>query len=532
MGEPRLTINGLKPYQIEDARRLYQLKRALLASEVGSGKTVTSLAAIDMAAAYPLVVVTVKNGRLSWAREARYWLEGRRSVTVLDGTGKTSKRPFSVVLPDGSRNLVPVNELDSDIIILNYDVLYAWIDRLLALNIRAVVYDESHKMIHAAARRTKAALRLAAKGYRGDPIPYRFCLTATPILGRPIEFLPQLQLLNRLKDVGGYLYYTKRVCAAKEIEVPVLSRKTGRREWRKIRDLSGADPRAVRDLRNLMATTFMVRREAEEIMPWLEPLRRITVPVELSNRAEYERAERDFLEWVKVAALEQHAFRASLAGLSSTEADLVRLQRLESIEFSVRASEALVKLNYLRQLTGIGKIEATIEWIKDFLEQGNKLLVFPYHREVQRALLTAFPETLHILQEDSPAARHASEAQFQNDSAARLMILSQGAAENLTLTAAHHVLFPELNWTPAVLHQAIGRARGRQNDPHNVTAYYLIAHDSNDEPMSAALGRKELICDALVKAGDLLAVNALSVLDDVKAAYVRLAQQQLFPVSA
>ncbi|CAB4040984.1 DNA annealing helicase and endonuclease ZRANB3, partial [Paramuricea clavata] len=71
--------------------------------------------------------------------------------------------------------------------------------------------------------------------------------------------------------------------------------------------------------------------------------------------------------------------------------------------------------------------------------------------------------------------------QFQTDSSTRVAILSILAASmGITLTAADHIIFSELHWTPGVMQQAEDRVH-RIGQENSVLVQYLVARGTIDE---------------------------------------------------
>lgn len=53
------------------------------------------------------------------------------------------------------------------------------------------------------------------------------------------------------------------------------------------------------------------------------------------------------------------------------------------------------------------------------------------------------------------------------------------ASQGLTLTAASHVVFAEMNWTPSIMQQAEDRCH-RNSQKNNVSCYYMFGKDTLD----------------------------------------------------
>jgi SWI/SNF-related matrix-associated actin-dependent regulator of chromatin subfamily A-like protein 1 len=420
----------LHPFQRAGVRYALERRRTFIADEQGLGKTVQALATIEADEAFPAVVICPASMKLVWERESNHWLP-RRKVAVLGG------RTDEVWTEDTAA---------AEIIVLNYDILDWHADKLIELEPRALILDESHYVKNARAARTKAALELAKQLPDGA---LRLALTGTPILNRAEELVSQLRVLGRLKDFGSGARLTRRFRAA------------------------GSDDRLHWNLR----AHCYVRRTKEQVLPQLPAKRHDTVPVLLSNEQEYRLAERDVIAWLQTLPLDLRTIDAKVAA-------------------ALRA-EQLVRLNNLRQLAARGKLPTGLAWVADFLESGEPLVVFAEHIATQRALLERFPNALHILGSDTAVQRQRAVDAFQADDGPQLIVCSlKAASQGITLTRASNVAFLELDWTPARHDQAEDRLH-RIGQGSAVTAWYLLAPDTIDETMAELLERKRSLIDAV-----------------------------------
>ncbi len=346
----------------------------------------------------------------------------------------------------GTRTDAPIEA--ADVTVVNYDIVAGRLAALQALAPRALVLDESHYCKNAAAKRTQAVQRLSAAVPRDGLV---LALTGTPVMNRPAELISQLRILGRLADFGSGTQFGKR--------------------------FRGPDAH-LRLHWHLRARCF-VRRLKADVLPQLPAKTRGIVPIELDNEPEYRLAERDLVAWLQSQPLHLHELDARVAA-------------------ALRA-ERLVRLNALKLLAARGKLNSALAWIHDFCSSGERLVVFAHHREIQRALLERFPSALHILGEDSHAARDAALQAFQAPDGAgnQLIVCSiEVAGHGITLTRSSNVAFLELDWTPAKHDQAEDRCH-RLGQQDTVNATYLLAAGTVDETIATLLERKRAVIGAV-----------------------------------
>lgn len=198
--------------------------------------------------------------------------------------------------------------------------------------------------------------------------------------------------------------------------------------------------------RELRAKCF-IRRKKSDVLKELPPKIRTVVDVELENRGVYDLAAQN----------------------CENEIAAIQLFRHEAA----------------RQ-----KIKAVEEWVREFLESGEKLVLFAVHIDIQKALIGKFPGCATILGEEAVSARQASVDRFQTDKECQLIICSlKAAGVGLTLTAASNVAFVEQGWTPADMEQAEDRCH-RIGQLDSVTAWYLLAKNTIDTEMAELIEEK------------------------------------------
>jgi SWI/SNF-related matrix-associated actin-dependent regulator 1 of chromatin subfamily A len=326
-----------------------------------------------------------------------------------------------------------------EITILNYEIVAAHREELARLHPKALVVDESHYAKNPQAKRTQAVRRLAGTL---DDSALRLALTGTPVLNHADELISQLRVIGRLEDFGSGARFSR------QFQGPLTEE---RLHW------------------HLRRRCF-VRRLKSEVLPQLPPKRRVVVPVALDNKREYRLAEEDVIAWLREQPLDLGELNARIAA-------------------TLRA-ERLAQLTTLQRLAARGKLSAALQWIADFLESGEPLVVFARHVDVQRAVLERFPDAAHLLGADAIGERDEAVRAFQRPDGPQLIVAAtRVAAQGITLTRASNVAFLELEWTPAMHDQAEDRTH-RIGQRDAVTAWYLLAADTIDETMARLVEAK------------------------------------------
>lgn len=391
--------------------------------------------------------------------QALAWLQLHRNlrpaIIVVPASLKLNwKREAEKWLPDpnveilnGTSTWIPTG----DIIIINYDVLHAWTSVIDKLEPAVLVTDECHLYKSNKAQRTKAIKKI------GKKIPHVIALSGTPIVNRPVEAYNAIHLIN--PDLfPSYWNFTKMYCDARQT----------RFGW----DLNGAS--RTEELHNILKNTIMLRRLKKDVLPDLPDKIYSFTPIELDNEADYRFAERDFIAFIR------------------------REKGAEAAE-RVENAKILASIEGLKQLAVKGKLHQAIEWIDNFLEVSDKLVVFATHKFVIDALMKAFDGvTVKIDGGVTQRERQKAVDEFQNNPKVKLFVGNiQAAGVGITLTAASNVAFIELPWTPGALVQAEDRCH-RIGQKDSVNVHYLLASNTIEEKIAHLLDKKRKVLDAVL----------------------------------
>jgi SWI/SNF-related matrix-associated actin-dependent regulator 1 of chromatin subfamily A len=447
----------LLPFQRAGVAYMTRVKRGWIADEMGLGKTVQALATLQKLGAFPAVIVCPASLKLNWEREALRWLPGK-IVHVVHGGAPTRHAHLNI---------------------LNYDLLSKHLDKLRALGLAAVVFDESHALKNYRAKRTEAAVKLV----RG--IGVRVLLTGTPILNRPGELLAPLGILGRLNEFGGFHAFAQRYCAAKQKPV-------GR--GRLAMDLSGADH--LEELSEKLRATCMIRRLKADVLTELPPKRRTVLPVALTNEAEYRAAEKDVIAWIAERAAADPKFREEILHLPQESQLQLIARRAQEAAMRAMPAEELVKVGALLQIAAKGKLAAVKEWIRSVLEGGEALVCFAEHTAVLDDLAREFDAP--AITGATPLARRQEFVDaFQAGKFPLILLNWKAGGVGLTLTRSSNVAAVELPWTPGIMDQGEDRCH-RIGQCDTVSAWYFLARGTLDWSVwDLVAGKREIAAQAL-----------------------------------
>lgn len=433
------------PYQRAAVAYALARQNTLIADEMGLGKTIEALGLVNAdSETSRVLVVCPASLKLNWKRECERWLV----------------RPLKVAIAGKSY------PEDADVVVINYELLGKW-ELELSRDWDMLIADECHYVKNREAKRTKRLFALQARR--------KLFLTGTPILNRPVEIYPIAGHLAP-DEFGHFWAFAKRYCKPTR----------NRFGW----DFSGAS--RLDELHERLRSTIMIRRAKADVLPNLPPKRRQVI--ELSSEHLAQQIAREAEAWnehsQKLVELRMRA-RGPQTDPATAAEELAELRKRVNVAFG--------ELAKLRRETALAKVPLLVEHMRNSIEASGKLVVFAHHRDVIAELAAPFGDAAVTLTGgDRVEARQAAVDRFQEDPSCSVFIGSITAAGlGLTLTAASHVVFAELDWVPAYLTQAEDRTH-RIGQENSVLIQHLVLQDSLDSRMVRTLIRKQRVVDQVV----------------------------------
>ena len=154
---------------------------------------------------------------------------------------------------------------------------------------------------------------------------------------------------------------------------------------------------------------------------------------------------------------------------------------------AARELDALARL-----VTGMAKAKPVAGYVRMLAESGRKVLLAGWHRDVYDVWLDELREFRPVLYtgSESEAQKQRSKAAFCGGASQVMMIsLRSGAGLDGLQHHCHTVVHGELDWSPLVHKQIVGRLR-RPGQKEQVDSIFLHCDGGSDPTMIAALGVK------------------------------------------
>ena len=399
----------LFPFQTEGAAWLSARRRALLADEQGLGKTVQAIAAADNAGHWNVLVVCKAVAKTNWMREFDQWSFADRRVQIPGTTDKFDPR--------------------AELTILNYDIVHrpGVLRQLVRGRWDLLIADEMHSVKGGLDTKRGQVLLHDQLGLAGRCNAV-WGLSGTPAPNHAGDLYAWLSAVHpeAVVDLPNYHDFLNRYCRW-------INTDRGPR-------IFGNKKGAAAELRRLLAP-IMLRRKRTEVLPQLPDLSVDMLPVDSRVSPE-------------LKALERHPDVAAVRDV------LLAIEVDDNPDAWERIAE--LDLGTYRRFTGLAKIEAVAELVRDELSAGqDKIVLMAWHRDVIDKLTDLLSDygAMSIHGGTPFAEKQFAIDSFQRQSTGCRVIVGniQTAGTSITLTAANRLLFVESSYVPGDNEQAMLR---------------------------------------------------------------------------
>lgn len=458
-----------RPYQVEGARMIGALGRALLFDEPGTGKTITTILGLlerqaQGHAVTPVVVMAPKSVVDPWVTAVQTWAPGWR---VNAWAGSPEQRRRLADRPEGTQ---------AHVLVSSYETAArdsAKGGPLARVAPRSVVVDECHLIKTASAARSVAARRLAR---RADNF---VALSGTPITHHPGDLWPTLEALAPLAWPSGERWKA-RYC----MTIP------GDYSAKVIGLNAHTEPE--------MRTTLLGqhRRVAkadvlQQLPPKVYSVRQVELPP--AYRKAYDQMEHDML--AELPGGEELAVMSVLA-------QLTRLQQLASAAADVHVTTEVVEEDGLPverphvqvQLKAPSwKVDALLEVLAE--RPGEPVVTFAPSRQLMQLAgeqaAKAGLQVGYVIGGQSSRERTETVEKFQQNKLDLICVTTGAGGVGITLTAARTVVFLQRPWSLVEAAQAEDRCHRIGSEIHDsIEVIDVVATKTIDTRIRAVLTEK------------------------------------------
>jgi SWI/SNF-related matrix-associated actin-dependent regulator 1 of chromatin subfamily A len=424
------------PHQLPAIKALLENDKFILADDMGLGKSTSSIMAALTGGYKRILVVCTATLKLNWKKEIEMF-ESSKDISIIEGSDFTCKK-WTIINYDILKNFHFLPEKGQK----QEDVPESVID---FYKFDLVIADEAHYLKNATSNRTKLFNDFAMK------IPTRWLLTGTPITNKPIDLFNLLYLCDSpLTD--NWVHFVRRYCEGKQ-----FNRKgTTQKYW-----VTGGASNLT-ELNEYISDTFLRRLKKDAVDLPEKTIKEVYLPLTMSKR--YTDYLEDYKKW---------------------------MDEQEENDIKPKPSEHLTQLVKVRQLLSEDKAKHSIELAEEFIETGNKVIIFSCFTNTLSEIYEHFGKSAVMIDGSvSSKNRDVAVERFQKDPKIKVFcgnIVAAGAG--ITLTEGTIVIFNDLDWVPANHAQATDRVH-RIGQTKDVYIIYLLVDDTIDNVMHKGLQDK------------------------------------------
>ena len=417
----------LRDYQAFAANMWLAAGGLLLADDVGLGKTAVGIAGLADPRLRPALVVVPTHMPGQWVEQINKFVDGLTCHKL------TKASPYDLV--KACKGRFP------DVIISNYHKLSGWAETITPL-VKSVIFDEVQELRHKTSQKYKAAQHIA------HHLDFRLGLSATPIYNYGGEIFNVLDVLEP-GQLGTWNEFEREWCVSEYGKASIQNPKA-----------FGVYARE---------NGLMLRRTRIEVRRELPGIVVVPETVE-SDVALLDRLEGRAIELARTVLKQKQSFRGEIMQASA--------------EFDLR----------LRQATGIAKAPYVADFVRFIVENDNeKVVMFGWHREVYSIWMERLRDLKPVMYtgSESPTQKEAAKQAFVHGDAKVIMIsLRAGSGLDGLQDASHIVVVGELDYSPGVHEQNLGRVY-RDGQDEGVIAYFMLSESGSDPVISDILGLKK-----------------------------------------
>lgn len=497
----------LFPHQRADVQFLTTVRRGLLASEMGVGKTASVIRTLVELTrrgenVFPVMVVAPNSVKTAWKREFEHWWPGV-TVQVVTGTAAQrrkqlttkahvyvlnyeSLRSHSRLAPYGSTALRRCIDCGGEDARVTTARCQTHIRELNNIAFQTVIADEAHRAKDPTAQQTRALKAAAADA------PFRYAMTGTPIANDVVDLWSILNFMDPTEWPSKTRWIDRLVDITYNVfgGIVVSGVKAGRQD-------------------EFDATVYprMRRMTKDVVLPFLPEVieERRDIPMTPKQEKAYKELCEHMLTMLDsgelLTATNTLTMSLRLLQLASSYGELLVEEVTDPETGEIRSRDKFILSD------PSSKIDAFMDDLDDF--KGRSVVVFGVSRQLIMLLSKALekkkiPHGL-IVGGQHPIDRQQAIDEFQAGKTKFILVTVAAGGTGITLTAADTAVYLQRSWSMIDMAQASARYHRIGSEKHeSILRIDYVAPNTMEEAVIAALGGKSAGLEDLVKDRELL----------------------------
>ena len=499
-----MTFTGtLLPYQPEAVDKMCERQKMLVAYDLGLGKTVLTIAAIERLmderkVTEPGLIICLSSLKYQWASQIKKFTNGSTPI-VIDGDPKQRQRQY--------QRAINWKVTGVDYIVMNYEqVVNDW-NMVSKLPRGFIVLDEATAIKSFKSKRSRHVKRLDSD--------YKFALTGTPIeYGKPEELFSIMEFVDRNVlgrfDKFDMTFIVRNSWGGVERyrNLPQLHERMKEASVRKAQkdpDVAPYLPETIHNDPILITldrkTAKVYQRIANDLLLDLDNAQTLFGGT-FNIMAHYGRDQ----QWGGPGDELRGQIMAKVSALKML-VESPELLNISAAKFAQATGEGSSYAHLLEQETLLAnlpstKLNALVSYVNDFLQEDdrNKLVIFSTYVEMVeliadklgREICRTYTGNLDAKTKE----RHKGE--FNSNPNIRVLISSDAGGYGVDLPAANLLINYDLPWSAGLATQRNGRIRRASSEWKTIVIQDFLVAGSIEERQYEALQQKDAIASAVI----------------------------------
>jgi len=470
----------LRDYQVQAVVHLLMMSRFLLGDDTGTGKSLTTIAALchlwDRDPDMKVIVLTTKSASAQWVSEFQKFTIGIQTF-LCRGT-KTQRQAVRTAYMRATGPCV---------LVLNYRTAVVDITDMQGWKGYSLVTDEGTAYKSTGAQAHQVCKHLSFQAKR------TWCLTATLIKNNLMEGYGIYNVVvpglfgSKNRFMQDYcIIQMQRIANGRQIPIVKGYRKKDIVAFKRV-----IDP-------------YFLGRPKHEVAPELPPLTTREIRVELTPE-------------------QSKKYDEALSGLLTIGGEEKETTKLTSIIYCQEIADHPILIKAEGESS---KMEALIEILTEGDLAGEKVIIFTRFRQMVNHAIPVLKEhkvpCVRVTGDENDMQRKAAMETFQNpESNVNVIWITMAGGDAINLQAAKAIIFYDSPWSAGDYIQCLGRMIRIGSEHENVFAYHMIADGTVDERVQEVLNKKMALIEAVIgkrvkgEKGDPIEFKAGGEIDDL-----------------